>query len=138
MDRLRPRITARSSHFHCPSTSLFLVCPLLRLSIFFPVFIQSHSFFCKFRISNTSTAMARTKQATPLRREPSSEYFSKADAPGTPSRSPRNLEKTNGYANGHTNGHVETIIDKLPVPVADKEHTILQLLFAVGGIYGSL
>ena len=90
--------------------------------------------------------MARTKQATPLRREPSSEYFSKADAPGTPSRSPRNLEKTNGYANGyanghtngHTNGHAETIMDKLPVPVADKEHTIWQLLFAVGGIYGSL
>ncbi len=82
--------------------------------------------------------MARTKQATPLRREPSSEYFSKADAPGTPSRSPRNLEKktngTNGYANGHANGSTK----KLSVPVAAKESTIWHLFFAVGGIYASL
>jgi UDP-galactose transporter B1 len=81
--------------------------------------------------------MARTKQATPLRRDPSSEYFSKADATGTPSRSARNLNKdlSNGNTtNGHTNG---TVLKDL-FPVAQKEAGPLQFVIAVGGIYGTL
>lgn len=71
--------------------------------------------------------MARVKQATPLRRDPSSEYISKED------RTPRSLEKSNG-TNGHANGSVLKAVEaKKP-----KEAGALQLLFAVGGIYGSL
>jgi len=73
--------------------------------------------------------MARTKQATPLRRDPSSEYVQGVS--GTPSRSARNLDKD--VANGHGNGQVLKSI----VPVT-KEAGVLQLLFAAGGIYGSL
>lgn len=49
--------------------------------------------------------MARTKQATPLRRDPSSEYFTR-ETTGTPSRSPGSWdnEKSNGATNGHANG----------------------------------
>jgi UDP-galactose transporter B1 len=80
--------------------------------------------------------MARTKQATPQRRNPSSEYTSKADPNGTPTRVSRNLNKDlNGNANGHTNGRV-------PEKFAPKENQkgagALQLLIAVSGIYGSL
>jgi solute carrier family 35 (UDP-galactose transporter), member B1 len=81
--------------------------------------------------------MARTKQSTPLRRDPSSEYFSKADVNGTPTRSPRNLDKeTNGTvtSNGFT---AETVIETL-APDARKEAGALQFLVAVCGIYGSL
>ena len=80
--------------------------------------------------------MARTKQATPLRREPSSEYYSKADAPGTPSRSPRNLDKEiNGslIANGVAIG---TLSKDATLEV--KEAGAIQLLVALAGIYGSL
>jgi hypothetical protein len=80
--------------------------------------------------------MARIKQATPLRRDPSSEYFSKGHPTGTPSRSPRNLDReTNGSAevNGHTNELIKTL-----APKAQKEAGALQFLIAVGGIYGSL
>ncbi|KAE8451225.1 hypothetical protein EG329_004389 [Mollisiaceae sp. DMI_Dod_QoI] len=80
--------------------------------------------------------MARTKQATPLRREPSSEYTSKADGYGSPSRSARNLDKeTNGslVAKTRTNGDVVRPI----VPEVKKDAGILQLLLAAGGIYGS-
>lgn len=69
--------------------------------------------------------MARQKQATPLRREPSSEYTSKANAPGTPSQSPRNLD------NETMNSHVASNGPKV------KETGALQFLVAVGGIYGS-
>jgi UDP-galactose transporter B1 len=82
--------------------------------------------------------MARTKQATPLRREPSSEYYSKADQNGTPTREPRNLDnEVNGnvVANGFT--AAETVIETL-APDAKKEAGALQFLIAVGGIYGSL
>jgi UDP-galactose transporter B1 len=83
--------------------------------------------------------MARTKQATPLRRDPSSEYFSKseADATGTPTRSPRNLDKEiNGIV--ASNGYVaEKVIETL-APEARKEAGAVQFLIAVGGIYGSL
>jgi UDP-galactose transporter B1 len=81
--------------------------------------------------------MGRIKQATPLRRDPSTEYFSRADANKTPARSPRNLDKeTNGAvtANGFM---TEKVIGTL-APEARKEAGALQFLVAVGGIYGSL
>jgi UDP-galactose transporter B1 len=79
--------------------------------------------------------MARTKQATPLRRDPSSEYFSR-DTSGTPSRSPGSWdkEKSNSGANGHKNGS----ITKSSTPKAQTEAGLIQLLIAVGGIYASL
>src|SRR3978361_1506750 len=79
--------------------------------------------------------MARTKQATPLRRDPSSEYFTR-DTTGTPSRSPGSWDsdKSNGSANGHTNGSVV----KGSAPAVQKEAGAMQLLVAVGGIYASL
>jgi len=81
--------------------------------------------------------MARTKQATPLRRNPSSEYTSKADATGTPTRSARNLD--NGNANGSTlNGHTNVKLVGNLAPKGQKQVGALQLLIAVGGIYGSL
>jgi UDP-galactose transporter B1 len=80
--------------------------------------------------------MGRTKQATPLRRDPSTEYFSRADATKTPARSPRNYKETNGAvtANGFM---TEKVIETL-APEARKEAGALQFLVAVGGIYGSL
>jgi UDP-galactose transporter B1 len=81
--------------------------------------------------------MARTKQATPLRREPSSEYTSKADGYGTPSRSARNLDRdTNGTSNGSEILGSDTV--RPIIPETKKDAGIVQLLFAVGGIYGSL
>ena len=79
--------------------------------------------------------MARTKQATPLRRDPSSEYFSR-DTSGTPSQSPGSWEKerSNGGTNGYTNGS----ITKSSTPKAQNEAGAMQLLVAVGGIYASL
>lgn len=71
--------------------------------------------------------MARIKQATPLRRDPSSEFISRED------RNPRSVEKSNG-TNGHMNGSVLKALD----PKQSKEAGLVQLLFAVGGIYGSL
>lgn len=83
--------------------------------------------------------MARTKQATPLRREPSSEFTAKGEEIGTPTRSGRNLdrdvyatEKSNGQTNGHANGSI------MKVEPEAKEAGALQLVFAVGGIYGAL
>jgi hypothetical protein len=79
-------------------------------------------------------AMARTKQATPLRREPSSEYASKLD------RTPRSrevsathetAEKPNGKANGMVSpGGI--------APVAKKDPGIVTLIIDVAGIYASL
>jgi UDP-galactose transporter B1 len=71
--------------------------------------------------------MARVKQATPLRRDPSSEFISRED------RNPRSLEKSNG-ANKDTNGSVLNAL----APKQPKEAGVVQLLLAVGGIYGSL
>ncbi|KAA8568411.1 hypothetical protein EYC84_007444 [Monilinia fructicola] len=80
--------------------------------------------------------MARTKQAEPLRRNPSSEYTSKADANGTKSLSSRNLDKKiNGDApvqNGVVKGNAP-----LKEKAQQKEAGALQLIFAVAGIYGS-
>ncbi|KAK4043190.1 UAA transporter family-domain-containing protein [Parachaetomium inaequale] len=81
--------------------------------------------------------MARIKQATPLRREPSSEYSGKHD------RTPRSrevsathamAEKPNGTANGHASAGAET---KAPVAVAKKEAGIVTLIIDVAGIYAS-
>jgi UDP-galactose transporter B1 len=71
--------------------------------------------------------MARIKQATPLRRDPSSEFISRED------RSPRSIEKSNG-TNGNANGSVLKALD----PKKPNEAGVVQLLLAVGGIYGSL
>lgn len=80
--------------------------------------------------------MARTKQATPLRRDPSSEYISKSDKTGTPSRNSRGLG--NSKSNGSTNGNlVEKVFEEI-VPIPRKEAGPLQLILAAGGIYGSL
>jgi len=81
--------------------------------------------------------MARTK-ATPLRRDPSSEYISKADAhTASPSRSPRNLDKaTNGNGDELLQGLLNGRIEK--PKKAQKEAGALQFFVAVGGIYGSL
>jgi UDP-galactose transporter B1 len=79
--------------------------------------------------------MARTKQATPLRREPSSEYYAKGEEKGTLSRSPRNLDRDVGVkeaTNGYANRSVVNVVEQV------KEAGALQLVFAVGGIYGSL
>jgi UDP-galactose transporter B1 len=83
--------------------------------------------------------MARTKQATPLRREPSSEYTSKADQNGTPTRSSRNLDKETDRTGrrGSVSLAAESVIEAL-APEAKKEAGALQFLVAVGGIYGSL
>ncbi|KAL5326690.1 hypothetical protein ACEPPN_004379 [Leptodophora sp. 'Broadleaf-Isolate-01'] len=79
--------------------------------------------------------MARSKQATPLRREPSSEYTSKVD--GTPSRSARNSDRQiNGNGNGVLNGSAAEKVLETVVPGV-KEAGALQFLIAVGGIYGS-
>ncbi|KAH8815826.1 UAA transporter family-domain-containing protein [Xylogone sp. PMI_703] len=85
--------------------------------------------------------MARTKQDTPIRREPSSEYTSKADATGTPGRAVRNLNRefSNGNAqrNGDTNSSANSKLIKAIEQQLPKQAGALQLLFAVGGIYGS-
>jgi UDP-galactose transporter B1 len=83
--------------------------------------------------------MARTKQATPLRRELSSEYTGKHD------RTPRSrevsgthdlTEKLNAVANGQASA-----ADSAPaaaVAVAKKEAGIVTLIIDVAGIYASL
>lgn len=77
--------------------------------------------------------MARTKQATPVRRNPSSEYISKEDR--TPIRSLIDKELTNGTTNGHTK---ESLLESVVPKAHQKEAGALQFLIAVGGIYGSL
>lgn len=78
--------------------------------------------------------MGRQKQATPLRREISSEYTSAAD------RTPRHLARgsnevgKNVTLNGHANG--KTISGA--ASVEKKQAGLPQLIMAVGGIYASL
>ncbi|KAH8595698.1 UAA transporter family-domain-containing protein [Bisporella sp. PMI_857] len=81
--------------------------------------------------------MARTKQATPVRREPSSEYYSKADQNGTPSRSVRNLDRVVANGSSKAAEHTKVEVLKSMVPEARKEAGVLQFLMAAGGIYGS-
>ena len=75
--------------------------------------------------------MARSKQATPLRRETSSEYFSKH----TPSNGTTKVPARNADA-GDTGDMVPGIAASLVVE--RKDAGIVQLLIAVGGIYASL
>jgi UDP-galactose transporter B1 len=83
--------------------------------------------------------MARVKQATPLRRETSSEYFSKADTPGTPTRSPRNLDRgTTSGASPTANANTESTTGEIVALAARKEAGLPQLIMAVAGIYASL
>lgn len=78
--------------------------------------------------------MGRQKQATPLRREISSEYTSAAD------RTPQHLAKGSRErekeitGNGHANGKAV-----LGTSLAEQKQAGLpQLIVAVGGIYASL
>jgi UDP-galactose transporter B1 len=78
--------------------------------------------------------MGRQKQATPLRREVSSEYTSAAD------RTPRHLARgsdengKNVTLNGHANGKAASGV----ALVERKQAGLPQLIVAVGGIYASL
>jgi UDP-galactose transporter B1 len=78
--------------------------------------------------------MGRTKQATPLRREVSSEYTSKADR--TPRRVDRDSETTvkSNIANGHADGKATPG----SVTKEKKQPGLPQLIVAIGGIYASL
>ncbi|KAJ8065575.1 hypothetical protein OCU04_006254 [Sclerotinia nivalis] len=79
--------------------------------------------------------MARTKQAEPLRRKPSSEYTSKSDATGSKSLSARNLNKE---MNGNAPAQNGVVKSDAPLKAkTQKEAGALQLVFAVAGIYGS-
>ncbi|KAL1857455.1 hypothetical protein VTK73DRAFT_8085 [Phialemonium thermophilum] len=72
--------------------------------------------------------MARSKQATPSRRQVSSEYISKLD------RKPPGLDHS--AANGQSNGHAHA--NALAPGKQDKsDGVVLQLVVAVAGIYGS-
>ncbi|KAK1475784.1 UAA transporter [Colletotrichum cuscutae] len=77
--------------------------------------------------------MARSKQATPIRRQTSSEYFSKAD---TLKRTPSN---SNGAATSVTTKEANGKVVATPASavVEAKEAGALQILIAVGGIYAS-
>lgn len=78
--------------------------------------------------------MARSKQAVPVRREPSSEYISKQD------RFSKNAAdvagSTNGYGNGNGNGNGNAMVAARPRE--DAVAGVFQLLVCVGGIYASL
>lgn len=78
--------------------------------------------------------MARSKQATPIRRQTSSEYFSKAD---TLKRTPSNSNgAATSVATKEANGKV--VATPASAVVEAKEAGALQILIAVGGIYASL
>lgn len=70
--------------------------------------------------------MARTKQATPLRREASDEYFSRRDV-STPVR-----KSSNGGV------VISTPVEKAKAEPEKREAGVLELAIAVGGIYASL
>lgn len=72
--------------------------------------------------------MARSKQATPIRREPSSEYVSKQDRT-TPSKISAAVNKatSNGSAHGANVGQA-----------AKREAGLVTLVIDVAGIYASL
>lgn len=87
--------------------------------------------------------MARTKQAA-LRRDPSSEYTSKPDAKGAKNISARNLDREMNGNEPAQNGEAHVVMNgvvKSNAPLKEKaqeEAGAWQLIFAVGGIYGSL
>lgn len=78
--------------------------------------------------------MARSKQATPIRREASTEYFSKRDVP---------KRTVSGETTAQSNGNLKTAVP-VAVPTTASaaakvsEAGALQILIAVGGIYASL
>jgi UDP-galactose transporter B1 len=85
--------------------------------------------------------MARTKQATPLRREPFSEYTDKFD------RTPRSREasathemadKLSGKANGQASDGTSTPSIETKAPATKKDAGITTLIIDVAGIYASL
>ncbi|OBT77941.1 hypothetical protein VF21_04343 [Pseudogymnoascus sp. 05NY08] len=85
--------------------------------------------------------MARHKQATPLRREHSSEYTSSADRAGaTPTKLSRSLDTGSvtlpSKANGHVNGAavVAPVVEK---GQKKKQAGLLELVIGVSGIYAS-
>lgn len=92
-----------------------------------------------------SLNMARQKQATPLRREHSSEY-----TVGTPSKLRRSFveddaeevqEKVPATSNGHTNGTIVAPATLPPVavqPLQKKQAGLLELVIGISGIYASL
>ena len=92
--------------------------------------------------------MARHKQATPLRREHSSEYTSSADRNGaTPTKRVRNLDggsvalpgKANGYVDGSANGAVVAPVAAAAAGKKGKKQAgLLELVIGVVGIYASL
>jgi hypothetical protein len=86
--------------------------------------------------------MARTKQASPLKREVSSEYIQPSTRPGYPSQSPRRTSYITDEADtlSKFNGKSDTSepLLKLPSNTPPKEAGITELLFCIGGIYASL
>ncbi|OBT64865.1 hypothetical protein VE03_06462 [Pseudogymnoascus sp. 23342-1-I1] len=84
--------------------------------------------------------MARHKQATPLRREHSSEYTSSADRTGTPTKLSRNLDSGSAAtpkANGHANGAVAAPAVAAAAAAKKKQAGLLELVIGVSGIYAS-
>ena len=77
--------------------------------------------------------MARRKQATPLRREPSDFDKGPPESPshGWKHRNGQNLDRKPAV----TNGEIEA--EKLPLSITDQAGP-LQLVICVGGIYASL
>ncbi|KAK0753383.1 UAA transporter family-domain-containing protein [Schizothecium vesticola] len=73
--------------------------------------------------------MARTKQATPIRREPSSEYISKSD------RSPKRMVATPAEASPKANG--EAGGGAVAPALSTKEAGVVTLIVDVAGIYAS-
>ncbi|KAK4106638.1 UAA-domain-containing protein [Parathielavia hyrcaniae] len=84
--------------------------------------------------------MARTKQPTPLRREPSSEYTSKVDRT-TRSREVSATHETPDELNGKANGEVMASSDvpntDMKAAVARKDAGVVTLIIDVAGIYAS-
>lgn len=89
--------------------------------------------------------MARQKQATPLRREHSSEYII-----GTPTKMRKSFmdeelqeveKKAPVTSNGHVNGNAIAPVTLPPVvvgPAQKKQAGLLELVIGVSGIYASL
>lgn len=86
--------------------------------------------------ANTYAVMARTKQATPLRREPSSQYSLRSrDAAGATNEKPNGHSVANGNANDLGRGQKP----HAPASAAAKKNAgILTLVIDVAGIYASL
>ena len=130
----RTLMPSGSSNDVYPSPFFCSCRPFFHLSVSFPVFALVLSLL-------SSSTMARTKQSTPLRREPSSEYFTKGDPTGTASRSSRKLDRkaANGYGISNAiNAHRYAGVPGSSALTARKDAGAVQFLIAVAGIYGSL